>query len=262
MRTPAPRSGPARRPARSPVPTRGSGTGSGRRPARSDGSSASRAARTAEENRAGACMTTSTMNVRPPRRSWVRCRSRSAMARSTCRTVLVRTPPRRCSTRSTVASLRPAWTAISRTRNSCCHPAHSEVFLRSFQAPAEAVAGPKLSTATSSFGRARPMTTSKLATGHRRLVPAGGLPPGRLPRGGRADHRPGRLPARRRGRAGRAGLRRRRLRDRRRHAGAAGATCRPSWPGRCTDGPGHRGVHRRVRRPVGASTARPRPSTR
>ena len=47
---------------------------------RSDGSSASSAARTAVENRSGACITMSTMKVRPPSRSWVRCRSRSAIA--------------------------------------------------------------------------------------------------------------------------------------------------------------------------------------
>ena len=59
-------------------------------------------------NRSGACTTMSIMKVRPTSRTWVRCLSRSAIACWTSRTVLSRTPPRSLSTRSTVASLRPA----------------------------------------------------------------------------------------------------------------------------------------------------------
>lgn len=73
-----------------------------------DGSSASSASRTADENRCGVCMTMSIMKVRPPIRTWARCRSRSLIAWCTSRTVLSRTPPRLLRTRSTVASLKPA----------------------------------------------------------------------------------------------------------------------------------------------------------
>ena len=59
-------------------------------------------------------MTMSTMKVRPLRRSWLRCRSRSVIACATFAAVLARTPGRLFSTRSTVASLRPDWRAISR----------------------------------------------------------------------------------------------------------------------------------------------------
>ncbi len=81
---------------------------------RSEGSSCSSAALTAEENRSGVCITMSIMNTRPLSRSWLRCRSRSAMACLMSLTVLGRTPPRWLRTRSTVASLTPAWRAISR----------------------------------------------------------------------------------------------------------------------------------------------------
>ena len=76
----------------------------------SDGSSASSADLTAEENRSGACITTSTRKVRPVSRSWLRCRSRSVMACCTLLAVLARTPGRLLRTRSTVASLRPGLT--------------------------------------------------------------------------------------------------------------------------------------------------------
>ena len=52
-------------------------------------------------------MTRSTMKVRPVSRSWLRWRSRSAMACATFAAVLARTPGRLFSTRSTVASLSP-----------------------------------------------------------------------------------------------------------------------------------------------------------
>ena len=81
---------------------------------RSMGSSSSRADFTAAENRSGVCMTTSTMKVRPLSRSWLRCRSRSAIACATFAAVLARTPGRLLSTRSTVASLNPDCRAISR----------------------------------------------------------------------------------------------------------------------------------------------------
>ncbi|CAM5711227.1 hypothetical protein SVIOM342S_08219 [Streptomyces violaceorubidus] len=71
------------------------------------------------EKRSGACITMSHMNVRPTTRTWVRWRSRSAMARRTSNAVLSRTPPRPLSTRSTVASLRPACRAISRIGKGC-----------------------------------------------------------------------------------------------------------------------------------------------
>ena len=86
---------------------------------RSDGSSASSADLTAEENRSGVCMTTSTRKVRPFSRSWLRCRSRSVMACCTLPTVLARTPGRLLRTRSTVASLSPACRAISRIGYGC-----------------------------------------------------------------------------------------------------------------------------------------------
>ena len=72
------------------------------------GSSASNAARTPDENCTGASTTRSTTKVRPASRSWVRCRCRSSIAWLTSATVLARTPPRPLSTRSTVASDRPA----------------------------------------------------------------------------------------------------------------------------------------------------------
>ncbi|HEY0717276.1 MAG TPA: hypothetical protein VGD68_06635 [Streptosporangiaceae bacterium] len=62
-------------------------------------------ARTASEKRSGACTTRSIMNVRPASRSWERCRPRSATAWWTSSAVLARTPPRWCSTRSTVAPM-------------------------------------------------------------------------------------------------------------------------------------------------------------
>jgi hypothetical protein len=66
------------------------------------------------ENRSGVCITISIMNTCPLSRSWLRCRSRSAMACRMSFTVLGRTPPRSLRTRSTVAALTPAWRAISR----------------------------------------------------------------------------------------------------------------------------------------------------
>ena len=70
----------------------------------------------AEENRSGGLHHDVDHETRPVSRSCVRCRSRSVMACCTSRTVLGRTPPRLLSTRSTVRSLRPACTAISRMR--------------------------------------------------------------------------------------------------------------------------------------------------
>ena len=63
---------------------------------------------TAAENRAGVCITMSIMNTRPLSRSWLACRSRSAMACRMSLTVFGRTPPRRLRTRSAAASLTPA----------------------------------------------------------------------------------------------------------------------------------------------------------
>ena len=61
-------------------------------------------------------MTRSTRKVRPDRCTCARWRSSSAIACSTWATVAARTPARPCSTRSTVARLRPAWAAMSVTR--------------------------------------------------------------------------------------------------------------------------------------------------
>jgi hypothetical protein len=55
---------------------------------RSDGSSRSSAVLTAEENRPGACITMSIMKTRRLSRSWLACRSRSAMAWRMSLTVL------------------------------------------------------------------------------------------------------------------------------------------------------------------------------
>ena len=237
----------------------------------SDGSSASSAARTAAENRCGACTTTSTMKVRPPRRSCVRCRSRSAMACSTSRTVSARTPPRRCSTRSTVASLRPAWAAISRTLYAWATPTDPEAFLRSLQGFPEAIAAvrsgqPPPPGRTCRHDPAEPRHAGPL------LVPAGGLPPGRLPGRGRADHRPGRLPVRGLRRAGRAGLRVAAARARRHRRSAAEVQAelaralldgpgivvfRGRVPGPGRRRPGHRGLRRDDRRAAGRRRASP-----
>src|ERR1700729_2427595 len=62
-------------------------------------------------------MMTSTTNLRPVRPACSLCPRNSRIACLTRSAVCPRTPPRVLSTRSTVASLRPAWSAISLMRN-------------------------------------------------------------------------------------------------------------------------------------------------
>ncbi len=66
------------------------------------------------------------------------------MAWWTSATVLARTPPRPWSTRSTVASDNPAWTAISRIRYGCPTPTIAEGFLRDRQGLTDGIAAVNL----------------------------------------------------------------------------------------------------------------------